>query len=208
MKGYTATLLAITSIALPLAAWTTFAPPMERANAAPQEIAQRGPGGQGQGQGPSGDMQGQGRGRGPGGDRGPDMDRTPPMLRFADQLGLSDTQRSEIEAIHSQAQTDSEAMRTQVQAAREQMHSLMSSDASDAELRQRHDQMQALQQQMGDRRFETMLAIRNVLTPEQRAQMQELKESRMGRQGGDGQRGQRSEMQQRPGGGPSQRPIN
>ncbi len=198
MKGYTATLLAITGIALPLAAWTTFTPPTQSANAAPQEIAQRGPGGQGQG--PSGDLQG--RGRGPGGDRGPDMDRTPPMLRFADQLGLSDAQRSEIEAIHSQAQTESEALRTQVQAAHEQMRSLMASDASDAELRQRHDQMQALQQQMGDRRFETMLAIRNVLTPAQRAQMQELQGSGMGR------RSPQSGTQQRPGGGPSQRPMN
>lgn len=202
MKGYTATLLAITGIALPLAAWTTFTPPMERANAAPQEIAQRGPGGQGQGS--SGDMQG--RGQGPGGDRGPGMDRTPPMLRFADQLGLSDAQRNEIETIHSQAQTESEALRTQLQAAHEQMHGLMASDATDAELRQRHDQMQALQQQMGDRRFETMLAIRNVLTPEQRAQMQELKESHRGHD--DGQRGPRSDMQQRPGGGPSQGPMN
>lgn len=190
MKGYTATLLAITSIALPLAAWTTFAPPMEQANAAPQEIAQRGPGGQGQG-------------RGPGGDRGPNMDRMPPMLEFAEQLGLSDAQRREIEAIHTQAKTDSEAMRTQVEAAHEQMQTLMASDATDAELRQRHDQMQALHQEMGDRRFETMLAIRNVLTPEQRAKMQELRGSGMGmgRQGGDGQRGQRgpqSGMQQRP----------
>ncbi|WP_072623154.1 Spy/CpxP family protein refolding chaperone [Spirulina major] len=189
MKGYTATLLAITGIALPLAAWTTFTPPIQSANAAPQEIAQRGPNSQGQGRGPGGDMQG----RGPGSDRGPGMDQTPPMLRFAEQLGLSDAQRSEIEAIHSQAKADSEAMRTQMQAAHEQMQTLMASDATDAALRQRHDQMQALHQEMGDRRFETMLAIRNVLTPEQRAQMQELKENRMGRQDGGGQRGQRGQ---------------
>ncbi|WP_439637973.1 Spy/CpxP family protein refolding chaperone [Spirulina sp.] len=183
MKGYTATLLAITGLALPLAAWTTFAPPMEQANAAPQEIAQRGPGGQGQGRGPGGDWM-------------------PPMLQFAEQLGLSDAQRSEIEAIHTQAKTDSEAMRTQVEAAHEQMQTLMASDATDAELRQRHNQMQDLHREMGDRRFETMLATRNVLTPEQRVKMQELHGSGMGR------RGPQSGTQQRPGGGPSQRPMN
>jgi Spy/CpxP family protein refolding chaperone len=42
--------------------------------------------------------------------------------------------------------------------------------------------LQNLQQQASDRRFETMLQIREVLTPEQRNQMAELMQKHRGHQ--------------------------
>jgi len=57
-----------------------------------------------------------------------------------------------------------------------EMRSLMASDASSEQLREQHQKIRDLHQQMGDQRFETMLQIREVLTPEQRQQMQQLME--------------------------------
>jgi Spy/CpxP family protein refolding chaperone len=54
------------------------------------------------------------------------------------------------------------------------MHSLLTSDASTDKLRQQHQQIQKLHQQLDDQHFETMLAVRQVLTPEQRQQLDKL----------------------------------
>ena len=71
-----------------------------------------------------------------------------------------------------------------MKAAREQMKALMSNNnSSSEELRQKHQQLQSLRQQMAERRFDTMLQIREELTPEQRSKMAELKPKFGGRRG-------------------------
>ncbi len=121
--------------------------------------------------------------------RGPHGDRAEKLI---EQLDLSEEQAEQIRTIREEARAENEDLRTQVQQAREQMRSLLDSDASNAELEQQHERMQALHQQMGDRRFQTMLQIREVLTPEQQQQLAELMEQRReqfgGRRGG-GRRG-------------------
>lgn len=54
------------------------------------------------------------------------------------------------------------------------MQSLWANNASNGELRQQYHQMQRLRQKMGDRRFEAMLEMREVLTSEQRTKMAQL----------------------------------
>ncbi|PIR25859.1 MAG: hypothetical protein COX62_02945 [Deltaproteobacteria bacterium CG_4_10_14_0_2_um_filter_43_8] len=49
---------------------------------------------------------------------------------------------------------------------------------SDAELRKIHDQNKSVQAKLSDLRFEHMLAVRAVLTPEQRNKMYQLKQDR------------------------------
>ncbi len=56
----------------------------------------------------------------------------------------------------------------------------MTGNASDDQLRQQHQEMQALRQQVETRRFETMLQIRKVLTPEQRAKAAQLMQEHRG----------------------------
>lgn len=116
-----------------------------------------------------------GRGRGDRGGRG---------MQMLEQLNLSETQRQQIQAIREQAKANSEQLREQMQTAREQMRALMASNASESELRQQHQVIENWRDQMSDRRFDTMLQIRQVLTPEQRAQLAELKASQRGRRGG------------------------
>jgi Spy/CpxP family protein refolding chaperone len=91
--------------------------------------------------------------------------------RMFDQLNLSEDQRQQIEAIYENAQTNADELMQQLDSAHETMRSLWSSDASNSELEAQHDVIQDLQQQMDDQHFQTMLAVRDVLTPEQRAQL-------------------------------------
>ena len=91
------------------------------------------------------------------------------------QLNLSTDQQAQIKSIMEQAKTSNQGLREQVKTARDQLKTLLSSgDASDDAIRQAHQQLQPLMQQMGDQRFDTMLKVRNVLTPAQRTKMAEL----------------------------------
>ena len=105
------------------------------------------------------------------------------MQKLLEQLDLSSEQSQQIETIQQQARTDAEPLREELQQAREQMRSLMVADTNSDELRQQYQQLQTLHQQLGTQRFETMLQVREVLTPEQRSQMTELMEQRRGRRG-------------------------
>ena len=98
--------------------------------------------------------------------------------KVLEQLNLSSEQSTQIEAIHNSKKQESETLREQVKAQKEAMRDLFASDASDSELQQQHQEIQNLKQQIGTNRFEGMLEIRAVLTPEQKAQLTELMQVR------------------------------
>lgn len=114
------------------------------------------------------------------------------MSRMFEQLNLSAEQQQQIESIHQEAKTSSEGLRQQLRAATEQMRSLQANNASADELRQQHQKIQQYHQQMANQRFEAMLEVNQVLTPEQRTKLAELKPKRdgqrLGRRGGRGGR--------------------
>ncbi|MEI2418634.1 hypothetical protein V6O07_00005, partial [Arthrospira platensis SPKY2] len=64
--------------------------------------------------------------------------------------------------------------------------SLQQSNASPEQLRQQRQRIQELSRALSDQRFETMLEMREVLTPEQRSQLQERMGERPGCGGGPG----------------------
>lgn len=117
--------------------------------------------------------------------------------RMADELNLSEAQRAEIRAIHEQARTENQEVVQQLRNEMDTMRSLMASDASADQLRQQHNRVQQLQEQVSDQMFETRLAIREVLTPEQRAQISEMRPQRFhdgrGFREGRGPRGDRNQ---------------
>ena len=119
--------------------------------------------------------------------RGKRGDRGKGMNRLLQQLDLTTEQSEQIEAIKEQSRTAGEPLREQMQTEKAEMRSLLSSDATPEQLTQQHQQLQDLRQQAGDRRFETMLQVREVLTPEQRSQMAELMAEKGERRGGRGQ---------------------
>jgi periplasmic protein CpxP/Spy len=110
--------------------------------------------------------------------------------KWQEQLNLSADQKVQIQKIREQQRTSSEGLREQMKAAFEKQKSLMTGNASDDQLRQQHQTMQALRQQAETRRFETMLQIRKVLTPEQRTKAAQLIQEHRGghrHRGGDRQ---------------------
>ena len=91
------------------------------------------------------------------------------------ELNLSADQQAQIKSIQEQSKTSNSGLREQVKTARENLKTLLASDsASDDAIRQAHQQVQTLSQQMGEQRFDSMLKVRSVLTPEQRTKMAEL----------------------------------
>lgn len=104
--------------------------------------------------------------------------------RWLEQLDLSAEQSEQIQTIKEQARANSEGLHQQMEQEKEELRSLLASDATADQLRQQHQQVQTLKMQLGDRRFETMLAVREVLTPEQRTELAELAEARGERRGG------------------------
>ena len=55
---------------------------------------------------------------------------------------------------------------------------MMQGNASENDLRNKHQEIVSLRQQMGNLRFESMLEMRKVLTPEQRQQFVQLMQER------------------------------
>ncbi|MDJ0588390.1 MAG: Spy/CpxP family protein refolding chaperone [Pleurocapsa sp. MO_226.B13] len=110
-------------------------------------------------------------------------DRGQKMERLLQQLDLTPEQSQQIEAIQADSETTAQELRQRIQTQHQEMRSLMTSDATTEELRAQYQQAQDLRQQLGDNRFETMLQIREVLTPEQRAEIAELMEQHRGRKG-------------------------
>ncbi|WP_431619353.1 Spy/CpxP family protein refolding chaperone [Limnospira platensis CENA597] len=98
-----------------------------------------------------------------------------------DSLSLTPQQQEQIQAIRDRAATSSERQRQELQASREQMRSLQQSNASPEQLRQQRQRIQELSRALSDQRFDTMLEMREVLTPEQRSQLQERMGERPGR---------------------------
>lgn len=112
------------------------------------------------------------------------MGRGNRMEQLLQQLDLSSEQSQQIEAIQEQFRSENEALWQEIQANKQQMGNLLSSDASNEELRQQYQQLQSLRQQLSDNRFENMLQVRDVLTPEQRNELAQIMEQRRGRRGG------------------------
>lgn len=111
------------------------------------------------------------------------------MQRMQQELGLNADQVKRIQDIHNQAKQDTQGLREQMKQARERMGALMASNASDGQLREQHRKIQDLQRQLSEKRFNTKLAVRGVLTDEQKAKMAEMQKQRGQRR--QGMRGNR-----------------
>ena len=105
------------------------------------------------------------------------------IKKLTEKLDLTDEQSTQIDAIHEKYRAANEENYQQLQEAREEMRSLLTSDANPDRLRQQHQQMQSLRQQLANSRFEAMLEVREVLTPEQRQKMADMMAQHRGRRG-------------------------
>jgi len=110
--------------------------------------------------------------------RNDDFDRGERAERLIEELNLTEAQVSQIRAIREGARDEMQALHSNLRDQREVLHDLMASEATENELRAQYDTVQSRHQEVADARFENMLAVREVLTPEQRAELSELMEQR------------------------------
>jgi hypothetical protein len=91
-------------------------------------------------------------------------------------LGLSEEQKDRIRQIRSQSAVKARELRRVLKLKRAEMKDLMfDPDASDGQIKARRQELRRLQDQLEDVILSDFLALRGVLTPEQRNRLPEVK---------------------------------
>jgi Spy/CpxP family protein refolding chaperone len=90
--------------------------------------------------------------------------------QWLNTLNLSPEQKQQIQEISQQYRPQISERRQALQQAQQELRNLMAGNATDVQVREKYGQVQTLRQEVAYLRFESMLAIRKVLTPQQRQQ--------------------------------------
>jgi Spy/CpxP family protein refolding chaperone len=98
--------------------------------------------------------------------------------KLIEQLNLSNTQQQQIAAIRQKYQGQMSQAKQNMRAAQQQLRDLMAGNGSEAQIRSKHDEVVKLRQELEQLRFQSMLEMREVLTPEQRNQLAQLMQQR------------------------------
>lgn len=102
--------------------------------------------------------------------------------KFISKLDLSDEQKEKIKDVRGQAKEKLKAAREKKREAFKALATLMKSDTNDEKgIREAFKNLQAVKTDAENAHFETILEIRNVLTPEQREKFHGLVKQRLSR---------------------------
>ncbi len=94
------------------------------------------------------------------------------------ELNLSPDQIQQLQKLRAQFNDKTKERRQALRVAKQELTQLLQGNASSDQIRQKRQQVQSLQRQVADTNFENTLAIREILTPEQRVKLQQLIEQR------------------------------
>ena len=97
--------------------------------------------------------------------------------RFQD-LNLTSEQTQQMQAIRDRYQDQISQRKQGVRQAQQELLDLMAGTASESQIREKYRQVETLKQQVSDIKFDSRLAMREVLTPEQRRQFAEQRQNR------------------------------
>ena len=100
--------------------------------------------------------------------------------RLAEQLNLSADQAKQIQALRKDEKVDMKQKRIALRQQREKLKEMLASDASESDVRQAFQGIQSAQKDLAQEQFDKMLAIRKLLTPEQRKKFAEIHHKRRG----------------------------
>lgn len=112
--------------------------------------------------------------------------------RLIQELNLTPDQTQRLQAIQDQYQDQISQRKQAARQARQELVDLMAGTASESQVREKYRQVEALKQQAEDTRFDSLLAMREVLTPEQRRQFAERMQDHRGDRENRGRKGERS----------------
>ena len=105
------------------------------------------------------------------------------LQKFLNRLDLSEEQSTQIKAIYRRHYQTNQESRQELREAKEEMGSLLTREANPNRIRQKHREIQSLNQELGNSRFEAMLEVREVLTREQRQEIADMMAEYRGRRG-------------------------
>ena len=97
-------------------------------------------------------------------------------FKLMEQLNLTSVQKQKLKAIYSQYKDRISQHKQAVRQSTQELRQLMVSTASTDEVRAKYQQVELVRHQLETASFESMLAMREVLTPTQRSQFAQLME--------------------------------
>ena len=95
-----------------------------------------------------------------------------------DQLNLSADQKQKMQAVRDRYKDQVSQRMQAVRQARQELETMMAGTANASQMREKHRQIIGLRQQLEEVQFESTLAMREVLTPEQRSQLAQMMQQR------------------------------
>lgn len=101
-----------------------------------------------------------------------------PQGRVLQKLNLTSAQMQQIKAIRDRKKGEMQGIMQRLRQAQQEMNTLMAGNATADQIRAKFNEMQPLREQMAKMRFEQMLAMRDVLTPQQRSEMAKITQQR------------------------------
>jgi periplasmic protein CpxP/Spy len=96
------------------------------------------------------------------------------LNNLSKELNLSREQIQKLQQLRKNAQGKNKERRQTLQTAKQELNQLIQGNASTDQVRQKRQQVQSLQREIADTNFENTLAIREILTPEQRVKLQQI----------------------------------
>lgn len=103
--------------------------------------------------------------------------------KLVKELNLSPDQIRRLQQLRTASRGKNLARRQALQTARQELSTLLQGNASADQIRQKRQQVQSLQREISDSNFENTLAIREILTPEQRIKLQQIVQQRQQNRG-------------------------
>lgn len=98
--------------------------------------------------------------------------------QFQQALNLSDQQMQQLGEIRKKYRPQMQNLAQQMQAKSQELNRMMQGNASESDLRRKHQEIANLRQQMGNIRFESMLEMRKILSTEQRQRLAQILQQR------------------------------
>lgn len=98
--------------------------------------------------------------------------------RLVQELNLTSEQMQKMQAIRQRYKEQISQRASALRQAQQELRSLMAGTAAAAEVRGKYRQVEELRQQLGESRFESTLAVREILTSEQRLKFTERMQRR------------------------------
>jgi len=95
-----------------------------------------------------------------------------------EKLNLSADQKQKMQAVRDQYKDQISQRMQAVRQARQELETMMAGQANASQIREKHRQIMGLRQQLEDVQFESTLAMRELLTSEQRGQLAQLMQQR------------------------------